>query len=168
LKTYLFAAFDLQRFFPESFAKRLPEALDPGKMDKVFEEEICRLQRDGSFWAGEKNEGILHEYLIRYVIMYFDNDFDRRSLMGDYVKDFMNRHRFHRAPQTTGAVSLDKASTIFGIKKEALRTMSKRGLTRIYRRMAQKLHPDKGGTHDQFVRLTEAYKALLRRKRGRI
>lgn len=164
LKTYLFAAFDLQRFFTESFAKRLPEALDPQKMDNHFEEEICRLQRDRSFWANEETGRTLHEYLIRYVIMFFDNDFDRKSLMGDYVKDFINRHRFHWASQKSRTVSLDKASAVFGIKKEALRTMTKRGLTRIYRRMAQKLHPDKGGTHDQFVRLTEAYKELLRRK----
>ena len=99
LKTYLFASFDLQRFFTESFAKSFPEGLDPKKMDKHFEEEICRLQRDRSFWGNEANEGTLHEYLIRYVIMFFDNDFDRKSLMGDYVKDFINRHRFRWASQ---------------------------------------------------------------------
>jgi hypothetical protein len=164
LKTYLFATLDLQRFFPESFAKRLPEALDPRKIDKYFLEEICRLQQDRSFWAGEKTGETLHQYLIRYVIMFFDNDFDQGLLMGDYVKDFMNRQRFHWASHKHRMVSLDKASAVFGIKKETLKTMTKKGLTRIYRRMAQKLHPDKGGTQEEFVRLTEAYQELLRRK----
>lgn len=30
-----------------------------------------------------------------------------------------------------------------------------------YRRLAQKLHPDQGGTHEEFVRLTEARDALM-------
>ena len=30
-----------------------------------------------------------------------------------------------------------------------------------FRRLAQKLHPDTGGTHEQFVRITEARNALL-------
>jgi len=34
----------------------------------------------------------------------------------------------------------------------------------VNRRVAKKLHPDKGGTHDRFIRLTEAYHELLRSK----
>lgn len=164
LKTYVYTAFDLQRFFPESFAKAIPQGLDPKKMDGHFEEEICRLQYDRSFWAGEKTGDILHQYLIRYVIMFFDNDFERRSPLDDYVKDFVNRHRFDRASQRRKAANMDTASTVFGIKKQVLRTMTKQGLTKVYRRMALKLHPDKGGTHEKFVRLTEIYRELLKSK----
>ena len=162
-KTYVFNAFDLQRFFTESFARTFPQGLDQNKMDRHFEEEICRLQCDRSFWAGEKTENTLHEYLIRYVVMFYDDDFERRSPMDDYVKDFINRHResiFHRKR----AANLDHASTVFGLKKQVLRTMTTRGLTRVYRRMAKKLHPDKGGTHEEFVRLTEVYRELLKSK----
>jgi curved DNA-binding protein CbpA len=42
--------------------------------------------------------------------------------------------------------------------------MSRRELIRLYRRKAQELHPDKGGDQDQFVRLTEAYQDLIKRK----
>jgi hypothetical protein len=164
LKTYVYTAFDLQRFFPESFAKAIQQGLDPKKMDRHFEEEICRLQYDRSFWAGEKTGDILHQYLIRYVIMFFDNDFERRSPLDDYVKDFINRHRFDRTARKRRAANWDNASTVFGIKKQILRTMTKQGLTRVYRRMAQKLHPDKGGTHEEFVRLTEIYRKLLKSK----
>jgi DnaJ-class molecular chaperone len=42
--------------------------------------------------------------------------------------------------------------------------MTKRGLTRLYRRMAKKLHPDKGGEHEKFIQLSEAYQELLKGK----
>ncbi len=42
--------------------------------------------------------------------------------------------------------------------------MNKSDLTKLYRQKAHELHPDKGGEHDSFVRLAEAYKQLLREK----
>jgi hypothetical protein len=38
-------------------------------------------------------------------------------------------------------------------------------LARQYRQKAQQLHPDKGGDHDKFVKLTEVYHELLRTKK---
>jgi hypothetical protein len=43
--------------------------------------------------------------------------------------------------------------------------MSKRSVIKLFRRMAQKLHPDKGGKHEEFVKLADAYRALLKKKR---
>ncbi len=34
-------------------------------------------------------------------------------------------------------------------------------IKKAYRRLAQKVHPDVGGSHDQFIRITEARNALL-------
>ena len=164
LKIYAYAIFDLQRFFLETIAKKMPQGLDQNKVDKYFLGEICRLNRDCSFWAGEACRDFLHEHLVRYVVMFFDNDYGLDAFLHDYVKEFMNARRFHKAPARKRSVSFEEASTVFGVKKEALRTMTKRGLTRLYRRMAQKLHPDKGGTHEKFIQLTEAYNDLLRRK----
>ncbi len=39
--------------------------------------------------------------------------------------------------------------------------MNKRALTRRFRKLARKHHPDKGGNHDKFVELSNAYQALL-------
>ena len=142
----------------------MPQGLDQGRVEKHFLEEICRLNTDASFWAGEKKEDFLHEYLIRYVVMFFDNDYGPDSFLRDYIKDFMDARRAWRPPARKSYMSYEEASTIFGVKEEALRTMTKRGLLRIFRRMAKKLHPDKGGTHEQFVQLTEAYHELLRTK----
>lgn len=165
LKTYVYVIFDLQRFFTEMIAKIIPQGLDQHKVDKHFLNEICRLNSDRSFWAGMNLEGQLHEYLIRYVVMYFDNPYGLSSFLDDYIRNFINSRRFYRAPPRKSAVSLDEASDIFGVKKDALNKMTRRGLTRIYRRMAQKLHPDKGGDHEKFIKLTEAYQELLKSKK---
>jgi hypothetical protein len=161
LKTYVYVIFDLQRFFTEMIAKIMPQGLDQTKIDEHFLNEVCRLNSDPSFWAGMNTETRFHEYLVRYVIMYFDTEHWPGSFVDDYIRNFINRRRFYRAPPRKVSVNLDEPSAIFGVKKEALQKMTRRGLTRLYRRMAQKLHPDKGGDHEKFIQLTEAYQAIL-------
>jgi hypothetical protein len=165
LKTYVYVIFDLQRFFTETIATIMPQGLDQRKVDEYFLNEICRLNSNRSFWAGMNLEGKLHDYLIRYVIMYFDSEYGRGSFLDDYIRNFMNSRRFYRAPPKKSTVSLDEASAIFGVKQDSLKKMTRRGITRLYRRMAQKLHPDKGGDHEKFIKLTEAYQELLKGKK---
>jgi hypothetical protein len=164
LKTYIYAIFDLQRFFPESFARQHPQWLDQEKVEKYLTDEICLLHQDRSFWAGEVMGKRLHEYLRRYVIMFFDNDYEQRNPLNDYLQDFINRHRARPNVLGKNAVNMEKASVIFGVKKQTLETMTKQGLTRFYRRLAKKFHPDKGGSQEKFVELTEFYHALLRKR----
>lgn len=163
LKTYAYVIFDLQKFFSETIAKKMPQGLDQNKVDNYFLDEICRLNSDCSFWTGEACGNFLHEYLVRYVVMFFDNDYDAHTPLHDYMEYFANAKWFYKDPAKKRSVSFEEASTLFGVPEKALRTMTKRGLTRLYRRKAQKLHPDKGGTHEKFIKLTEAYKDLLKR-----
>jgi len=163
-KAYTYAIFNLQKFFYESYAKNTPQMLSTDKVDKHFIEQICRLNTDRFFWAGMKTGDSLHDYLVRYVLMYFDNDFAPRSFIEDYIRQFINSRRDYRPPYKSGASTLKKASTIFGETKEVLKKMNRKNLARLYRRKAQKLHPDKGGDHDKFVNLTQAYHELLKTK----
>lgn len=162
LKNYVYVIFDLQRFFKQGIAKKLPQGLDQNKVDRHFLEEICRLNQNPVFWGGQQQRDKLHEYLVRYIIMFFDNDFGYSTFLDDYVKDFINRHRFYKPAESKKTVRVDEASTVFGIKPETLKTINKRGLTRLYRRIARKLHPDTGGKHEQFIKLTEAYQTLIK------
>jgi hypothetical protein len=165
LKTYTFVIFDLQRFFTQSWAKRIPQGLSQEKMEAHFLEEICRLNSDSSFWAGEEKVDSLHEYLRRYVVMFFDNPFMEDTFLRDHIREFMDGHRKWRFPERKRTMNLTEASSIFGVAKDVLESMSRRGVVRLFRRMAQKLHPDKGGKHEEFVKLADAYRALLKRKR---
>ena len=157
--------FDLQHFFYESFAKRSPHSLSTEKLDAHFIDQICGLQSDRSFWAGMETGDGLHNYLVRYVLMYFDYDFAPSSFMEDYLRKFINNHRDYNVPPKTVGFTLEKASTVFGESQEVLRKMSPKEFARLYRLKAMELHPDKGGDHEKFVNLTNAYHALLKTKK---
>lgn len=163
-KSYVYAIFDVRKFFTESFAGRIPHFLDQRKIDEYFLKEICRLNDDAVFWAGMEKDRRLHEYLVRYMIMFFDFGFEPRNFMQAYFRRFVNSRRDYRPPSRGYTVSLEEAGNIFHSDTSDLKQMSRRELARLYRRRALKLHPDRGGGHDEFVKLTEAYHSLLRRK----
>jgi hypothetical protein len=164
-KTYTYVIFDINRFFNQSFAKKRPQYLKQSDVDDHFIEEICSLNRDPKFWVGMQTAGRLHEYLVRYILMYFDYDFTPRSWVDDYIRNFINSRRDYRSPFKAGSITLKEASAIFGETKEALKTMSRQELIRIFRRKALELHPDTGGDPEKFIELTHAYDMLLRTKK---
>lgn len=163
LKAYTFTIFDLQQAFHQRCARETPEFLDPDRLDDVFMDALCALQADAAFWGGMDPGPGLNDYLSRYAVMFFDHAFESRSPEADYIRDFINRHREYRPPDSVGA-SLQESADVFGESREVLRDMSARELTRLYRRRAQALHPDKGGDHERFVRLSQAYVRLMRGK----
>jgi hypothetical protein len=68
-------------------------------------------------------------------------------------------------PTATPASILKNGSSAFGEPQALLKKMSRKELARLYRQKALDMHPDKGGDHDEFVKLTEAYHALLKIKK---
>ena len=164
-KIYTYTIFDLQKFFYESFAAGNPQMLSQDKVDHHFIEKICRLNQDPLFWKGMNLTAGLNSHLIRYVLMHFDYDYAPGSFLEDYLRQFVNSRRNYRPPFKSAAAILKEASTILGESQPNLKKMNRRDLTRLYRRKAQELHPDKGGDQDQFVRLTEAYHELMKTKK---
>lgn len=163
-KTYAYVIFDLQQYFYESFARSNPQMLSQDKTDEHFIAQVCRLNTDQFFWGGMPCGGGLNEYLVRYVLMYFDYDYAPGSFMDEYLRQFINNRRDYRSPHKNTTFTLEEASGILGQSQEELKKMSRKELTRQYRQKAQRLHPDKGGDQDAFVKLTEAYHDLLRTK----
>ena len=163
LAHYAYQIFDLQRFFNESYSRSHPEGLDQERMDQFFMGALCDLNQDEQLWQGEQMVTGLQPHLVRYAIMYFDNSFSARDPFRDYLRDFINRHRIHRPPASV-QVSLNESARLFGVTVDTLKKMDCRTLTRRYRKLAQKHHPDKGGDQDTFVKLSTAYHKLLKRK----
>ena len=95
--------------------------------------------------------------------MHFDHDYERVKPPDEMLRDFMDSRRRYRPPESV-RVRLADAAALFETSSERLRSMSRAELARLFRRRAQKLHPDKGGDHDAFVKLAGAYHALLKRK----
>ena len=157
LKSYVYTVFDLQSFFSSFMAKKMPHALDQEKVDTYFLKTICRFNKNLF-----NKKMYLDDYLIRYLIMFFDHPYANTTLLDDFAKDFMFRHRsFKPTPQKT--ISTANACKIFKITNKALKTMTKENLTKLYRKFARQVHPDTGGSNDQFVELSNAYQSLLER-----
>jgi hypothetical protein len=166
--TYVYSFLNLRRHFYEIFAGKMPQGLDRDMLDRVFVQDICELNSDPAFWGDEERSSSLHPYLVRYAIMFFDHPFAPSTFLQDMLNEYISR-RQHRTSRRTrrkkAAASDEEAGRIFGVDKEEIRSMSRAELISRYRKLAQKLHPDKGGNHEEFIRLTEVYKVLLRRKR---
>jgi len=79
--------------------------------------------------------------------------------LDDFAKSFMFRHRFFK-PSSKKSITTDKACKIFKIPNKELKTMTKKNLSKLYRRLARQVHPDTGGSHEEFVKLNNAYQRL--------
>jgi hypothetical protein len=162
LKSYLYAALNLQSHFTEAFARSIPQALPPEKIDQAFLEELCKLNDNKEFWQDRSDYSRLPDYLIRYLILFFDANFPRRSRAFDEAQEFMDDHRQFRWPERKATASKDEIATLFGVDVETLRKANKKEITRLYRKKAKSMHPDTGGEQEEFIRLTAAYEELLR------
>ena len=164
LKQYVYVIFNLKRHFSELIARSMPEGLDETRLDKYFILDLCRLDRDKYFWAGTEKQGGLHDYLQRYVIMFFDYDYRPAGFYGSNFAGFFNRRAGYRQTKADVAMSSAEAGEIFSLSPRKLQAMSRQELTRLYRKKAKKMHPDKGGEHESFVRLTAAYDELMKNR----
>ncbi len=165
VKSYLYAGLNLQQHFSEAFARSIPQALPPEKIDEAFLHEFCLLNDNQEFWQERTDYSRLPDYLVRYLILFFDSSFPQQRRGGKQAREFVDNHRQFRWPERKETVSRDEIATIFEESEETLRQADKQEITRLYRQKAKSLHPDKGGNEEKFVRLTEAYETLLRNKK---
>lgn len=166
IRPYLYTALHLQTHFRHLLTRNRPEALDPERVDAAFLDELCRLNRDETFFLGVDRDSTftLHAYLRKYLILYFDNAFDPRVIWDDYVQDFRWRHQFHRKPEDGLSLTEKEACDRLGIRLEAFSKMEREDLIRFYRRKAKETHPDTGGDKTAFVAIKNAFDCLLRLK----
>jgi hypothetical protein len=161
IQSYLFTIFDLQRFFQESYARSIPQALNRERLDTLFVEEICRLAADRDFWQGFALNDRLPYSLVRYLIMYFDAPPEEPAAWSRFARAQRSRRSRRTSPSVSERMSRTEAFAIFALNGEQLAGMRKKDLTRLYRQKAHELHPDKGGNPEAFIRLTSAYEELL-------
>ncbi len=159
LKFYVYTVFNLHSFFKGFMARKMPHVLDQDRVDAYFLCELCRINRE--LFNGTDT---LHPYLVRYLVMFFDYEYGETTLLKEMINDFIYRHHFHNPPQPRKQyLSKNRALTIFGIDKKELDGLTRRSLTRIYRKLALRYHPDKGGTQEQFIEVNHAYESLIKR-----
>jgi hypothetical protein len=154
---YVATIFELNRFVPS------PESDEPVviQLDSYFMDALCRLGCDRNFWFGESAHDNLSEYLIKYAIIYFDYERPQRPAAHEFIQDFINRHKTYRPPKRVQQ-NIQWAEKIFELSWEELKKLPKASLSRRYRRLSLKHHPDHGGDPTLFDRLTQIYKHLLK------
>ena len=162
---YVYAIFNIQKHFHQSFAPWFPEALPWEEVADHFLSELCVLNDDSRFWQGDMPGYGLHAHLQRYLIMFFDYRPAIRSVQAEVAKAFREGHRRFRWPKRTPARPAEKVSEIFATPYDELQKMSREQLNKLYRKKAMDLHPDRGCDHELFIELTEVYESLQRMKK---
>ena len=160
-QSYIITTFDLSRFFKESYARTMPQALNRDRLDSHLLEEVCALSRDADFWRGYPKSTGLQPPLIRYLIMYFDGIPEQTPAWARFAHSTRSRRSRQSHVKAGERVSRSQAFAIFDLSPSQLSSMSKRDLTRMYRQKAREFHPDQGGDSESFIRLTAAYEELL-------
>jgi len=162
-REYLYAIFDIPRRFAPRLTRFLPDAQDQDLIDKYLLEEICKLDQDSTFL----NQGAvpwevrgLHPYLRKYLIQYFDIFF-KWPITGSSAGYGTAGHKPWPPPAKS---SDEKHFKAMGISANEFSRIGKKEFTLLFRRKAQKLHPDKGGDHKAFIALQQAYQILIHRK----
>lgn len=160
--TYAYSSLGVSLFFPQ-YLRDYPYAMDRGKVDEYVVDALCRLNSDKDFFLGVEDSpwNGLHPYLSKYAWLYFDSEFQPEI----WSEGFWFNTKFNRpTPPPSRSVPVEAACELFGISVPQFQKMSKKELARFYRRKAKKMHPDHGGVHEDFVKLSEAYERLLAMK----
>ena len=164
-KYYVYLTLDLASQFNGHTARQSPLGLDPERLDQVFLDLLCRLNRDPEFVKADPGDGFLSDYLVHYAVWWFDYEFGRIPGPGRISGDFFHYHSRYRQPSAPDhGPDLARAIRVFGLDPEEWRKMSREDLTRIYHRQAMQLHPDQGGDPEAFIELSQAYERLARDK----
>ena len=158
---YVFTSLGVPLLLP-GYLKDYPSAVDREKLDSLVLTELCKINSDEVFFLGvPREDGFLHQYLRKYVWYYFDSEFRTETSFDGF--------RFSGGPRISvparPANSLHDAYRVFEISAEQFSRMSGRELTSIFRRKAKKIHPDRGGEHEDFLKLSEAYEHLMEIKK---
>lgn len=132
---YLLAIFGLQR------ASSLEER------DELFLKTLCNIAQDSAYYIDLSPYEVLSRYLSRYVWFYFD------SLP------------WRRAPKVYQHLELSlykELAQALGISVETLLSSSKKDILKLFRQKIMLLHPDKGGSHEEFVRIRKLMEDFLK------
>lgn len=128
---------------------KVTSRMTPKDLDVKFLEHFCETVEDETFRMGMEKEELIRTYFCRYLWLYFDYGY-RPSPTVYYEPSFEQLYLF--------------ASYYLGVSVEFIKQASTKELLKIYRKKAKVLHPDKGGSHESFIRFKKIVEELLKIK----
>ncbi len=162
IRGYIYAIFGLPKRFYPRLSRFIPDVQDQDAMDQFFLEELCNLNEDASYidrGARPSRSATLHPYLKKYLFQYFDYAF-RGPRPG---RSFHENQKTAWHPSATQADSAQLET--MGLDQDTFNNMTEKEFVSYFRKMAQKLHPDKGGDHEKFIRFQQAFEQLMAKKK---
>ncbi len=146
---YIYASFGLWKKFRTKLTRFLPEAQRMEEMDEAFLECFCEVVRDPAYRMGLSEDTVIKDYLFRYVSLYFDRTQEVVRILSEVSE------------RRVRSSVLYEASEEFGISVERLLRMSRKELLSLFRERAKRLHPDVGGSKEEFVKLRALFERLM-------
>lgn len=131
----------IQAIFGLQYASTLEER------DKIFLEGLCSIAQDSKYFMDLSPEKVLSRYLSRYVWFYFDS---------------LPIRRVPRIYQNLEIALYNEVAQALQLSLETLLNLSKKEILRIFRQKLLKLHPDKGGSHEEFIRIRKLMEDFLK------
>lgn len=133
--TYILTIFSLQNVFSQE------------ERDQLFLDNLCKIAQDPQYYLYQSPSEVLSSYLARYVWLYFDYIPYRRT---PKIYEVLERE------------SLLEISRILNISFENLVTASKKEIIKAFRRKLLEVHPDKGGSHEEFLRIRRLMERFIK------
>ncbi len=134
---YIYSIFSLQRV--SSLEER----------DQKFLNTLCEVAKDPNYFHYLTEDEVLANYLARYVWMYFD---------------FIPIRRVPKIYQEIEKGYLLEISRVLNVSMEVLLHSSKREVLKLFRQKLLEAHPDKGGSHEEFIKIRALMDFFIKRK----
>ncbi len=132
---YINAIFGLQR------ATSLEER------DNIFLKTLCEIAKDTTYYLDLSETEVLKNYLSRYVWFYFDAITWRRA---------------PRIYQHMEVSLYQELALYLGVSVEVLINSSKKEVLKIFRQKIFEIHPDRGGSHEEFVKVRKLMEDFIK------
>lgn len=115
--------------------------------DRLFLENLCQIASDPHYYMDLTEQEVLSRYLSRYVWFYFDA---------------LPWRRAPRIYQTMENSLYQELAYSLHISVEVLLSLSKKEVLKLFRAKIMELHPDRGGSHEAFVKIRKLMEDFLK------
>lgn len=140
-----------QRYLRSIFGiYRIPPKATYKDLDAKFLKVFCEVVEDEKFRMGMDKDSLIKNYFCRYLWLYFDYDY--RPPIPSYLYQPSYEQLYFLA------------SYYLEVPVEVIKKASVKEIIKFYRKKAKTLHPDKGGSHEAFIRLKKIIEDLIKIK----
>ncbi len=115
--------------------------------DERFLSNLCEIAKDPGYYMDLSEREVLSNYLSRYVWMYFDR---------------LPWRKIPRIYQQREISLYQELAYYLNLSLERLLSLEKREVLKVFRKKILEIHPDRGGTHEEFIKIRKLMEDFLK------